>query len=131
MSTRIQARRIEIFEGEAALFVARVETAGGTPLTSSQVSAVSVSIFKMPHTTPAEAVYQLGSIDPATVYYDTLQHDDAENMLGDSGGYNAKYIVSADEFGFEGGHTYRVQIASQLGNSSHVMVFDVVVGEVY
>lgn len=127
----LTARRINLWEGEAAVFVARIESAGGTPLLSAQVSSFSVSVYLMNGTTPPEAVYVLGAIPSDTGYYNELQHDDAENLLGDSGGYNFKYTISADEFSFQGGNTYRVQIISQIGNSSHVQVYDVSVGEVF
>ena len=132
MGQRLIAKHVQLWESEPLILVARIETAGGTPITTANVSSFSVTIFNVTSsTTPAEPVYQLGAIDPALGYYDTLQHDDAENLLGDSGGYNFKYIIAADEFSFQGSNTYRVQIVSQIGGSSHVQVYNVHVGEVF
>jgi hypothetical protein len=130
MGTRLFAREVEIYEGEQLLLVARVETAGGTPLVIADVSSVGVSFFQMPSSTPATAVYVDGPLDPAVIYFDTLQHDDAENLLGDDGGYNFRYELDSSTFLLRGGNTYRVQAVSTVGSSSYVMVYDVKVLEV-
>lgn len=130
MSTRLIAKKIQLWEGEPLLLVARIETAGGTPLTSSQVSSVRFDLFDFNSTTPHEAVYSQSPIDATTVYFDTLQHDDAENLLGDSGGYNFKFIMDSDTFHMDGGKTYRAQVQSVIGNSSNYQVYDVIVGEI-
>lgn len=130
MQTRTAARTINLWEGEPAIFVARVTTAGGTPVVSSNVSYVEVKVFDMQASAQGTEVYADSPIDPTTVYFDTLQTDDYSNLLGDSLGYNFRYILDADTFAFGGGKRYRVQIASAIGGSSHMQVYDLAVGEV-
>ena len=132
MVSRIAPQTFEIYEGSSLTLVARVETAGGTPIVIADVTSFNVDVFQLTaNTTPRDSVYSLGAITPATGFFDTLQHGDAENMLGDSIGYNFKYVIAADDFLFHGGNHYRVEIAVLLGNSNHVMVFEGKIGEVY
>jgi phytoene dehydrogenase-like protein len=129
MSTRLIAKRIQVWEGEPVIMVARVESAGGTPLLAAQVTSVNIDVFDMTSATQATEVYSQGPVDPTTVYFDTLQHDDAENLLGDSGGYNFRYVLSPSDYALQGAKTYRIQIVSLIGSGNNVQVYDVVVGE--
>ena len=80
--------------------------------------------------TPSTDVYSTGAVAPGTAYFDSLQYDEIQNLLGDALGYNFKYVISADDFRFLGGNTYRIQIVSNVGGSDHVQVYNVKVGEV-
>lgn len=123
----IHPKRIEFIEGEPVLLVARNETAGGTPLTPAQVSSFSISIFLLggASETPGAAVYKQG-FETDLGYYDELQYDDAANLLEDSGGYNFKFVLDADDFLFEGERNYRIQVASVIGSSTHTALYDAV-----
>lgn len=124
-------KNVELNEGEPFLAVARIETAGGTPLVIGDVVSVNVSVFDMTIDDPTVAVFQEGAVDPSTVYFDALQYDDAANLLSDDGGYNFKYILHGDDYVLLGSKTYRIEIVSALGNASHVQKYDVKVGEVW
>jgi hypothetical protein len=91
---------------------------------------VNVSFFQNPSSTPSTAVFVDGPLDPAVIYFDTLQHDDAENLLGDDEGYNCRYELDSATYLLRGGNTYRVQVVSVVGSSSYVQVYDVKVLEV-
>jgi hypothetical protein len=119
-----------VWQGEPVVIVARIAMATtGDPIVSGNVTSVSVSVFDMTASAQADVAYSSGAIDPTTVYYDTLQYD-AENLLGDSLGYNFKYILDADDYAMLGGKRYRMQIVSAIGSSSHLQVYDVKVGAI-
>lgn len=128
--TRTSNKIVQLYEGENAVFVARVTTAGGTPITSSDVSYVGVKLFDMNATAQATEVWAEGPIDPTTVYYDTLQTDDDANLLGDEGGYNFRYILDANNYAMRGGKRYRFQIQSTISGAVHYQVYDIGVGEI-
>jgi hypothetical protein len=130
MTTRLIAKRVEIREGTPLTLVARIETAGGTPVTSASFDSVVVEAFDESSTTPDTAVWSSGGLDPTTVYSDTLIYDDAANTLGDSGGRNFKYVLAIDDFRLLGGRTYTVQVHSYQGSSDFVDVYSAVVHEV-
>ena len=131
MTTRSLATNVYLWQGEPLLMVARIETAGGTPIVIANVTSFGISVFDMAaNQDQATPVYQLGAIPAATGFFDTLQFDDAANLLGDSGGYNFKYILDYDDFRMQGGSEYRVQIDSTVSGSSHIQVYRVRVGEV-
>ena len=128
--TRPGIRQLTMFEGEPAVFVARITTAGGTAITSSDVTSVGVSLFDMHATNQATAVYEESPIDPETVYFDTLQTDDYANLLGDSGGYNFRYILDESLYPMGGGKRYRLQIQSTISGAIHYQVYDISVLEI-
>jgi hypothetical protein len=75
-------------------------------------------------------VYNTGPLPADAGFYSPLLYDDAANMLGDSGGYNFRYIITDSAYHFSGGHDYRIQITSLIGSSSHMQIYKLSVGEV-
>lgn len=130
VQTRASNKAVQLYEGENSVFVARITTAGGTPITSGDVSYVGVALFDMNATAQASEVWADGPIDPATVYYDTLQTDDDANLLGDDGGYNFRYILDANNYTMQGGRRYRFQIQSTISGAVHYQVYDIGVAEI-
>jgi hypothetical protein len=129
MSTRLVSRKIQLQEGTPLVLVARVENAQtGVALTSADVTSFAVFVYLDTGTTPSTTVYSLGAIDKTTAWYDVLLYD-AQNMLGDAGGYNFRYVISYEDFQFAGGNRYRVEIVSSLGTSFHVQIYDIDVVE--
>lgn len=128
--TRTSNKVVSIYEGEPAVFVARVTTAGGTAITSSDVTSVGVKLFDMHATAQAVEVYANSPIDPTTVYFDTLQTDDYQNLLGDDGGYNFRLILDESDYPMGGGKRYRMQIESVISGAKHYQVYDIGVGEI-
>jgi hypothetical protein len=128
MRTRVVPRQIEFWEGEPCVLVDLVIAADtDLPVTSGQVSSVSLYAYDLSASDRSSPSYSESPIDPTTVYYDTVQIGYA-HLMGSSEGYNFKLVIDTSTFAFLGGRTYRIQVYSQIGASSYVAVYHAKVG---
>lgn len=127
MLTRVVPKQIEFWEGEPCLLLDLVISADtDLPITSAQVSSVAVYVYDLSASDRSNPSYS-ESVDPTTVYYDTLQTGYA-HLMGSSEGYNFKLVIDSGTFPFLGGRTYRIQVLSQIGGSKYVAVYHAKVG---
>lgn len=128
MVTRLLPRRIDIKEGEEIVLLGRIETLGGTALVQADVTSFTVTLYDLDATIPTTAVIAFAAVAPALGFYDTLQHDDAENRLGDIIGYNFKYTISGTYTAAMGGHNMVVEVkVLTVANGTRTHIQEVVV----
>lgn len=126
MTSQITARPCAFWEGEPLALGARIESLTGVPVTPTQVTSFTVTVFE---NGVAAFAYETPPLPADVGFFNPLLYG-YDNLIGDSGGLNFLYVIQPSAFAFLGGHGYRVQVATTIGASVHMQVYTVSVGEI-
>lgn len=105
---------ITIRQGERVTVRARFEDEDGTPLSSGDVTGITLTVFDPTSATPEVPVERV-SLDVSQVFFGTLQ---TSGWAVDSTGYNFKYeLAFSNDYFTEGTKRYRCLVRVTAGTS--------------